>query len=226
MNNDNFNALDYERRYQEGYGVVYPESHIIRIHRHILDWELNVESGRIFDFGCGLGAHLKYFATHSFIPYGCDTSHTAINYCKSLMPDFESHFFVTPTVPDLLELLGTQKFDIFLSNQVFYFLNDCDIRNIVEQAYSFVRSNGVFIATMMSYSCWYSRYIVGTVGDLKQVEFSTPRCNDSNLINFKYKDELVDLFSPFRKIHLGSYGSHIREEEGSTDHWIFVGLRD
>ena len=226
MNSGNFNVLDYERRYQEGYGVVYPESHIIRIHRHILDWELNVESGCIFDFGCGLGAHLEYFATHSFVPYGCDTSHTAISYCKSLMPDFESHFFVTPTVPDLSGLLGTRKFDIFLSNQVLYFLNDHDIRNIVKQAYSLVRQNGVFIATMMSYSCWYSRYITGTVGGLKRVEFSTPRCNDCNLINFKHQDELLDLFSPFRKIHLGSYGSHIREEEGSTDHWVFVGLRD
>ena len=226
MNRNDFNALDYERRYQEGYGIIYPESHIIRIHKQILDWELDVKSGSIFDFGCGLGTHLKYFATHSFITYGCDTSPTAISHCKNLMPDFESHFFVTPIVPDLSDLLGAQEFDVFLSNQVFYFLTDHDIRNIVKQAYSLVRPGGVFIATMMAYSCWYSRYVKGKVGDLQRVEFSTPRVNDSILINFKHQEELVDLFHPFRKMHFGSYGSHIREEEGSTNHWIFIGLRD
>ena len=32
-----FNAKDYERRYQEGYGHAYPEAHIIRVNNHILD---------------------------------------------------------------------------------------------------------------------------------------------------------------------------------------------
>ena len=47
---------DYEARYQSGYGLVYPESHIIRVHRHILQWELKQTPGNMFDFGCGSGS--------------------------------------------------------------------------------------------------------------------------------------------------------------------------
>lgn len=220
-------AERYEEKYREGYGIVYPESHIIRIHKHILDWELGIDSGRIFDFGCGSGAHVKYFADQGFIPYGCDTSATAIEQCKKHMPEYADHFFITPARnPDLLRLVGRNEFNIFLSNQVLYYLGDDGIRNIVTQAHSLLKPGGLFIVTMMAYSCWYARYITGEVGDFKKVEMDTARQKETMFINFKRKEELTDLFKPFKKLHVGSYGSHIREEEGSTDHWIFVGIRE
>ena len=55
------NAEDYEQRYRSGYGLQYPESHVIRVHKQILEWELGVRTGTAFDFGCGAGANLKYF---------------------------------------------------------------------------------------------------------------------------------------------------------------------
>jgi SAM-dependent methyltransferase len=219
------NAEDYERRYQEGYGLAYPESHIIRVNKQILEWELHLTSGRIFDFGCGTGAHLKYFADQGFVPYGCDTSPTAIKRCQELLPQYAGNFKVTPVNPDLISTFGGITFDIFLSNQVLYFMDDAVIRKVILQAFDMVQPGGVLIATMMAYSCWYARCIVGEEGDFKRVNLDTPRQKGELLINFKEREALPDLFAPFKHLHLGTYGSHIRQEEGSTDHWLFVGLR-
>ena len=57
------------------------------------------------------------------------------------------------------------------------------------------------------------------------MRLDTPRQKGELLINFKTREELARLFAPFVPLHVGSYGSHIREEEGSTDHWIFVGRK-
>jgi SAM-dependent methyltransferase len=219
------NAADYEKRYREGYGLAYPESHIIRVNKHILEWELGMRGGRVFDFGCGAGAHLKYFADHGYEPFGCDTSETAIATCQRLMPERKDNFRTTPVNPDLPALFGKTRFDLFLSNQVLYFLDDAGIASIVEQAHRMLVPGGVFIATMMASSCWYARYIKGEREGFRVVQLDTPRQKGELLINFKTREELVELFGRFKVLHVGFYGSHIRQEEGSTDHWLFVGRK-
>ncbi len=221
-----YNAEDYETRYKKGYGHAYPESHIIRIHRQILEWELNLSPGKIFDFGCGTGANLGYFLNQGYQPYGCDTSATAIEQCKKYMPSHANNFYNTEVSPNLVQLMGEESLTVFMSNQVLYFLSDEDIKKVVEQAYKMLKPGGVFIASMMSYACWYIRQVSGVVGDFKELKFTSPREKGiTSMINFKHKDELPSLFSPFKKLHLGSYANHIREEEGPTEHWLFVGIK-
>lgn len=227
MDEQVFSAKQYETKYRQGYGLVYPESHIIRVHRLILEWELGIRGGAVFDFGCGSGSHLKYFADHGFIPCGCDVSKTAIEQCARIMPEYASNFVVSPPVkPDLASLVGATRINVFLSNQVLYYLDNEGIRDVTRQAYALLPPKGVFIVSMMSYSCWYSRFITGEAGDFKKVDMNTPRQKESMFINFKHREEMEALFKPFLKLHLGSYGSHIREEEGSTDHWLYVGVRE
>ena len=56
MNFSNHNIKEYDKKYLKiGYGIKYPEGHIIR---HSLYFN-NKES--ILDFGCGNGTHLYYF---------------------------------------------------------------------------------------------------------------------------------------------------------------------
>ena len=225
LNTDRHNARDYEERYQHGFGLLYPESHIIRINKYVLEWELKLKGGKIFDFGCGVGAHLKYFADCGYEPHGCDTSVTAVEACRILLPNHAANIHVTPVNPDLLPLTGASTLDVFLSNQVLYFMDDIGIRSIVDQAYAMLKPGGVFIATMMSYSCWYIRHVINQEGDFKRVRLQTPRQNGELLINFKRKEDLKNLFHQFEPLHIGSYGIDIREEEGSTDHWIYVGRK-
>ena len=219
------NAHDYEKRYQEGYGLQYPESHIIRVNKQILEWQLGMRGGKVFDFGCGAGAHLKYFAEQGYEPFGCDTSATAIEAAKRALPEWSANLKVSAVNPDLPALFPARDLRIFMSNQVFYFLEDAGIRAVVEQAHRMVAPGGVFIATMMAPTCWYARYIQGERDGFKVVRLDTPRQKGELLINFKERDDLARLFAPFAPLHIGSYGSHIREEEGPTDHWIFVGRK-
>jgi len=220
-----YNAEDYEKRYRDGYGLQYPESHIIRVNKQILEWQLKMEGGRVFDFGCGAGAHLKYFADHGYEPSGCDTSETAIDAARRVLPKWSANLKVTPVNPDLPALFGAKPFDLFMTNQVLYFLDDKGIASVVEQAHRMVRPGGVFVATMMAPTCWYARYIEGERDGFKVVRLDTPRQKGELLINFKERGELARLFAPFAPLHVGAYGSHIREEEGPTDHWIFVGRK-
>jgi len=149
----------------------------------------------------------------------------AIERCRSLLPNYANNFHISDVNPKLLEKLPTGTFEVFMSNQVLYFLDNVGISDLVRQAFSLVKKDGVFIASMMAPSCWYAKFIVGCQGDFKIVQLDTPRQKGELLINFKERDELNELFRPFKKLHLGSYGSSIRSEEGSTDHWLFVGIK-
>lgn len=218
---------DYEARYQNGYGLIYPESHIIRVHRHILQWELKQEPDAMFDFGCGSGQHAWYFAQQGYTPHGCDVSETAIQQAKSILPNHADNFFVNQAGDlSIWDRYEPNTFNLWMSNQVLYYLSDADIRAMVERVYSKVKPGGAFVVSMKSYHSWYAQYITASEGDFKKIEIKTARVQSTSYINFKRKDELAPLFAPFKSLHIGQYGEHIREDEGATTHWLFVGIKE
>ncbi len=75
----------YEDKYAKGYGVRYPEGHIIRFYERILKYELGLTSGKVFDFGCGNGTHAEYFQSKGFEVYGVDIIKEAIAQAQSIM---------------------------------------------------------------------------------------------------------------------------------------------
>lgn len=225
MQESDKNATEYEAKYREGYGLVYPDGHVIRVHRQILEWELGIRGGRIFDFGCGSGAHLKYFADQGFTPHGCDTSSTAIQQCRARMPQFGEHFFVNEIIPDLPARFGGAHFDVFLSNQVLYYLNDDGIRSVSNQAHAILKPGGVFVVSMMPRACWYAQHATERQGEFHRVVLNTARQHTDTFINFKEPEEWSTIFGEFEKLHLGSYSWHIREDEGAHVHWLFIGRK-
>ena len=215
--------LTYENQYKNGYGLSYPEGHVIRTHLKILKYELGMSGGKILDYGCGTGGHLEYFLKNGYQPFGCDTSETAIRICKSQMPEYEKNFQVIQSVPRLRDYFS-DDFDVILSNQVLYYLSDVDINNITSQFYEMLKPGGVFIVTLISPENYLHKYIVSKEGDLSKVML-TGRLNQLSYINFKTKEEWLKMFNKFTKLHFGWYTSVIREEEGRTDHFIFVGKK-
>lgn len=229
MQEEELNAAEYEAQYRaESYLPIYPEGQIVRAHRHVLEWELGIDGGTMFDFGCGGGNNARYFADQGFVPFGCDSSAAAIDHARRLLPDFAANFFVVPpTSPKLLYQLTTGGVDVFVSNQVLYYLDDNGIRWVTEQAHEMLRPGGAFVVSMMAPTCWYSKFATGVQGDFTRIEMQTPRLKGTSFINFKERDQLVALFEPFRKLHIGSYNlGQIREDEGPTDHWLYIGVRD
>ena len=218
------NISHYERRYREGYGLVYPDGHVIRFHRHILEYELSMTGGNVLDYGCGTGSHLHYFENNGYTPYGCDISETAIEKCKSLLPRYAENFHVVPAVPRLRDNFS-ETFDLIFANQVLYFLNDEGICDLVAQFHEVAADGAVFFATMMAPTNYFFRNVVSASdGGLSKVVLKG-RLNQTSYVNFKTQDQVLDLFRPFEKLHLGSYSHTIREDEGPTDHFIYVGRK-
>ncbi|MGB0383243.1 MAG: class I SAM-dependent methyltransferase [Ardenticatenaceae bacterium] len=204
--------LTYEARYKGGYGLMYPDGHVIRFHRHILEYELGMSTGKMLDYGCGNGTHLLYFNRHGFIPYGCDINKLAVGQCKQLLQNYSANLHQVPNVPQLSDYFEVD-FDLVFSNQTLYFLNDADLSYLLAQFYKMLRDGGVFFATMMADTNYYSRFVVGTEGGLSKVVLRG-RLNHTTYINFKTKDEVLKLFTEagFTKLHLGFYTSVIRED--------------
>lgn len=59
------NLETYEKKYKNGYGIQFPEGHIIRIYNNIIKGYFNKGNKglKLLDFGCGNGIHSKFFLT-------------------------------------------------------------------------------------------------------------------------------------------------------------------
>lgn len=78
MNSVNNSLRAYQGKYESGYGVIYPEGHIIRFYERFLKYEKKISQGKILDFGCGNGTHMKYFKDKGFEVFGVDIVPEAI----------------------------------------------------------------------------------------------------------------------------------------------------
>lgn len=219
----NTNKSSYDKEFGIGYGHKYPDGHVIRFHHQILEYELKMTGGKILDYGCSTGTYLSYFEQNGYEPFGCDIIPLAVEKAKKSIPKYANNIHCTPYLPKLRDYFN-EDFDLIISNQVLYYFNDKDLKYMISQFYDMLKPNGVFFATMMSPTCYYHDHIVSKVGEMSKVVV-TGRLNGSQYINFKTEEQIIDIFKPFKKLHLGSYGSKIREDEGSTDHFIFVGLK-
>lgn len=220
------NSQTYEAKYQIGYGLEYPDGHVIRFHRQILEYELGMTSGTILDYGCGIGAHLQYFAQHGFTPYGCDINAEAIAKCKSRMPAHAEHFHVIPYVPQLRDYFP-MEFDIVFSNQVLEYFNNRDVQNMLSQFSDLLKGGGVLFVTWIAPTNYYARWIVDTRGEMSRVVLRG-RLEETQFVNFKTQEQLLELFQHHgvTKLHMGFYSATIREDEGPTDRYMFVGRKE
>ena len=216
----------YEEKYKSCYGHSYPESHIIRVYERFLKGNLSEgKTLRILDYGCGTGANLLFFKDKGFDVYGCDASKTAIQRCRVNERFKDSQFAVCDEIPNPFELFGSLSFDLILSNQTLYYLSDSLLRKFVAETYDLTNEGGFMVATMVAKSHWFYSRAITQEGDFHKIDLHRTRFNQFSYINFKEKDELEELFSPFKKSLIGFYTQNILPEEGPNDHWIYIGRK-
>lgn len=86
-------ADTYKCKYKSGYGVVYPEGHIIRFYERIVKYELGMSGGSMLDFGCGNGTHLCYFMSKGFKVIGIDIVEEAVNQANLSINSYENNLY-------------------------------------------------------------------------------------------------------------------------------------
>lgn len=220
----------YEKKYQAGYGVQYPEGHIIRFYERVLRYELGMHGGRILDFGCGNGIHSKYFAEKGFETYGVDVSRTVIEEIKNEGKlKSENYHLITPG-QNLMELFEKDFFDVILANQSLYYLDNESLRRCVDELYALTKDNGVCFCTMMSEkNAYYSLVTENYANGFSHVVLDG-RLKEETNVNFTTSvEQLKQRFSPYVPLHIGQYEpfSYLdcTNEDGCSHHYMFIGAK-
>ena len=103
--------------------------------------------------------------------------------------------------------------------------------HFVELAFNALKPGGIFFASMMSekYDLFYNNSSLVSDGDgwMRSVEFDTGRISVKNYYMHFVKDEsdLVEKFALFDPLHIGEYGTRIRNDDGNGHHYTFCGVK-
>ena len=132
------NSLEaYTQKYdKEGYGLQYPDGHVIRFYERILKFQLHKTSGNLLDFGCGNGIHSKYFK--NITEYRNDlTEIDSGNYFYekplkiNLVKDIEhmpfSDYRSLDVLTEVIKEVANIEVDGFFDVKNFFEKNGCDI---------------------------------------------------------------------------------------------------
>lgn len=217
----------YIDKYNQGYGTMYPEGHIIRFYEKFLKYEKAIDGSsgqRVLDFGCGNGTHSIYMASKGFDVYGVDIVPSAVEEIHARLPKLKGNFkCINPS--DIIENMFEGKFDIIMANQSLYYLSNEELQQTLTQFDNMLNPNGIVFFTMMGIQSYYYEKSVykESMDGLREVTL-TGRLNETTYISFvESEDDLVSKFAHFTADFIGHYDCTMRE--GSGFHYQFIGLK-
>ena len=118
------------------------------------------------------------------------------------------------------------NFDLIFANQSLYYLPFENLKQSILEFYDLANKDCIIFASMMSQRNYYFKHIKNQDEKTKlyEVELSG-RLNEKSYILFiKEKEELKELFKPFKCLYLGSYDP-FNLDEGSSEHFIYIGCK-
>ncbi len=216
----------YAQRAKDGYGLMYPDGHVIRFYEHVLrDWRGDRERPTMLDFGCWTGTHSVYFASKGFVPFGVDIVEDAVRQARERLPEFAGQFHVIDDATNLEDLFDI-KFDLIFCNQVLYFPRDPVFERRLREFRNLLAPGGMLFATMISRHCFYSRHTTGEVDQgLEIVKFDSPERLKGKVTAVRFtkdESELRERFKVFSCRQVGRYECDL-DLSSSTEHFIYVG---
>ena len=218
----------YQRRATEGYGLLYPDGHVIRAYEHFLkDKFSQSEEKNILDFGCWNGCHLAYFLSKGFVPHGVDIINDPIEGAKILMPEYKDNFKLITDNSSLLDSFPEESFDLIFCNQSLYFLDDNTFLKRISEFRKLLTSDGYLFATMMARENYFASRSVQKLpnGLEKIVHPSDDRLSGSAEIRFiDSEGHLRSLFKDFNCERLGYYDMSLDVTVNKL-HYIFIGRK-
>ena len=221
------------------YDNPHPESYVFRIYGRVIKHQFGFDGSKntkLLDFGCGSGGNSHFFAKKGFDVHGVDQSKVDIESCKERIPNLSINFkVISPICLPTDDWFDNRKFEMIVSFQALYYLNDIDLENRLTSLYNALLPGGIFIATMMHVSSWYYTMSKPATNGMHFVRFYREQdigrpgltLND-HYINFtKDEEDLKSKFSLFTPIHTkGYYDGVYRDDQGSEKHLVLIGQKN
>ncbi len=216
--------------YNKGYEAGNVESHVFRMYGRILRYEFGMDGSkgeRILDFGCGQGSAAFFFKRNGFDVYGVDISEVDIGVAKNCMPDIKDHFMVIPPRPDSSDIFFGGGFDLIVSVQTLYYLDNEDMKIRLQTLNNMLKDDGFVYFTMMSKKHYTYEYAKPHTNGLSKVDFNLPRISVKDLYTqfTDSEEEMIEKFNMFEPIHVGYYDQKLRSDEGGIFHYTFFGKK-
>jgi cyclopropane fatty-acyl-phospholipid synthase-like methyltransferase len=210
------NIKEYDRKFLKlGYGINYPEGHVIRHSRFFKN------KNSILDFGCGNGTHCKFFSEMNIKNiYGVDTS--------KIIHKIKNKKFKVYRISEEENLIKkiNRKFEVIFSNQVLYYLSDEKIYFYFKQFYQMLNKNGLIFTTWIApkgnyYKC--SKKIKNS--EFRELKWNL-RLKEKTYINFKTKEQIEKIIKKhnFKTLHYGHYDSEMNHNELDSGCYHYLNL--
>ncbi len=224
--------LAYVTKYDtQGYGLQFPDGHVIRFYERILNFALNKTSGNLLDFGCGNGVHSKYFAKRSgggIRPFGIDIVPSLEQIWRDDELICEKDFHIIEPNSSFSHLFD-EKMDFIFANQSLYYLNNQNFNSTIKELYNLCNDGAIIFATMMASECYdlYEKSKPLPNGLTHIQGTPTNRMSENSYIRFTHSiEELKSDFSLFEPLYWGDYTPiNLYNFEGSSRHFIFIGRK-
>lgn len=206
------------------------EGHVFRVFGRYLKNELsklNRDTICALDYGCGEGAALEYLKNQDLSVYGVDISEVAISVCKDKMSDIADNFKVIEPEPKIKDCFFNQSFDLVISIQALYYMNNSDLEIRLQSIYEQMNPGGIIYVSMVGTKCYWYKNSVPMEDGSRLVSFNNGRYKMSDHCMTFTDDEssLVKKFHMFEKLHVGYYDAVYLENEGSEFHYTYIGRK-
>ena len=213
------------------------EGYIFRLKPKLLDLFINSKKKlRVLDYGCGEGSNINYLIKkYGYDGYGVDISEPSIKNCQKKIN--KKKFKLIDFDVNQNDNFFNKKFDLIISIQVLYYLNDIDLKNRLISLNKMLKPGGYVFFTMMSTKNEYYKYFCDkrkSNDGLYKVDLSSDKNYKKrqkqsiyyHYINFtKSEKDLKNKFRLFKPVKLGYYDFSLTSNNESTHHYTFFGKK-
>ena len=218
--------------WQYGYNAPNVENVIFRLHGRILKHKYKLPHVKkptvVLDFGCGQGAIVNYFHLQGYDAYGVDLSITDIEIAKRRYPHIAHKFrlckpdvFNTP----MTRFTDNKKITLITGQQAVYYFDKVHFSKLMKNFRNSLVPKGLIYASMMSHEHTYYKFSKKTKYKwLRETTFTGKRFKVKKYFNFhcETKKDVIDKFSIFKPVYVGSYHLEIEPDETNNHHFVIL----
>lgn len=169
------------------------------------------------------GGNLKYFSKLGFKTYGVDITDANLKLSKKINKSLISKL-VSPKPKNQLYFPNI-AFDVVISIQTLDFLNNKDMKTVINNLYNNMKKGGIIYCSLNAYSNYFRKHGRYVGYGLWNIKLKTDRLDYDIHLNFVKKKDMKKIFNQFKPIYIDYYDSSFRNE-GCEKRFTFLGIKE